>query len=139
MNHRYKYCRPYKQELLLLRQGEAEDASGGGDVPELSAQDTSGANSEDQLERSESEANNQASCGESNREMGEANVAAGFGSEADEDLGDYEEGTNSLEIHEEEEDEELRIENDLIDEDEEQAEHDLDNLNCEDDNHEEDI
>ena len=126
MNHRYKYCRPYKQELLLLRQGEAEEASGG-------------ANSEDQLERSESEANNRASCGESKREMGEASVAAGFGSEADEDLGDYEEGTNSLEIREEEEDEELRIENDLIDEDEEQAEHDLDNLNCEDDNHEEDI
>lgn len=110
MNHRYKYCRPYKQELLLKQEG--------GSMVESSMtepQDNLLDHTENNYENYEANNMNNNTNMTSNNSIMDVNnnAAASFGSDLDEDLGDYDEGTNSLEIND---DGELSEENDLVEE-----------------------
>lgn len=112
MNHRYKYCRPYKQEMLMKQEGGQSQPQ---EQPEETAshQQDNSAGSQ-QLDQSEEHD----IYDENNQSFSENQVQAmgGFGGSDCDDLGEYdEENSESLEIHDQE-DEELRIESELVDE-----------------------
>lgn len=114
MNHRYKYCRPYKQEMLMKQEG------GQSQQLEEQPEETSNAtNQQDnsagsqQLDQSEEHDN----YDENEFSESQAPAMGGFGSSDCDDLGEYdeEENSESLEIHDQD-DEEQRIESELVDE-----------------------
>lgn len=100
MNHRYKYCRPYKQELLLKQEGGSIENA-----------ENNSTNNLDQSETNFELENNNVN----NMDLNNGNdiAPASFNSD-EEDLGDYEDGTNSLEINDDEDELQVTSENDLV-------------------------
>ncbi len=134
MNHRYKYCRPYKQELLegcLKKEGSS--AEGNSCLQNFNDND----GNTNEYENFDNSENFTEEVADGQQEEQGSTVPAGslFMSDEEELIEDYdEEGTNSLEIHDEEECNNNITDNaDLIDNGNEEIIEDIDNIEREED------